>query len=124
MSRKMCTMAIMKNITEAIFVNGFITYHLRSIFPKGSSHFILFCTFSQECVMRKLSSILLIIRINLFIGTAKVSASLGIYGRADTSNIPITPRGRVEFFSKYGYCTMEPHPAENGQKTPFGSFSS
>src|SRR5574341_346175 len=78
-----------------------------------------FRTAFQDFVMRKLSSISAIMAANLFIGIAKLSVEPGTYGLAETSNIPSTALGRVAAFSRYGYCTIEPQPAQNGQKTPF-----
>jgi hypothetical protein len=51
----------------------------------------------------------------LFIGTAKLSVAPGTKGLAETSNIPRTALGRGASFSRKGYCTMEPQPAQKGQ---------
>jgi hypothetical protein len=61
---------------------------------------ILLFTLSHVRVIKKLSFMLPIILMNLFIGTAKVSVSFGTYGRADTSNMPSTARGRTESLSR------------------------
>jgi hypothetical protein len=58
---------------------------------------------------------------NLLMGTEKDRAHSGTYGRAETSNNPITALGRGEFFSRYGYCTIEEQPEPNGAKTPLAS---
>ena len=81
--------------------NGFIYYgktsiKMLSIFQR---YLILFCTLAHDGVIRKLSSILSIIPVNLDIGTENVCTFSGIKGRAETSNMPITPLGRSEFFS-------------------------
>lgn len=57
-------------------------------------------TLAQDGVARKLSSIFSTIRMNLFMGTEKVRTSSGTHGRAETSNMPRTPRGRSEVFSR------------------------
>jgi hypothetical protein len=62
--------------------------------------FIRFLTLLQDWVMRKLSLIFSIMRMNLFIGAAKVSVLPGTNGLAETSNIPKTPLGRPASFSR------------------------
>jgi len=62
-------------------------------------HFILCLTLVQDAVVRKLSPIFSIIITNLFIGTEKLRTSSGMKGRAETSNIPKTPLGRLDLFS-------------------------
>lgn len=84
---------------------------------------ILFCDVFQVSVMRKLSSIFSIIVANLFIGTEKLRTSLGTYGRAKGSNIPMTALGFGESFSRYGYVTMEEQPDPIGADTPSGRDS-
>ncbi len=61
---------------------------------------ILLLTLAHEAVVRKLSSILSIIRWKRIIGMARVRAFKGTHGRAETSNMPRTPRGLLDFFSK------------------------
>ena len=51
-------------------------------------------TLAQEGVTRKLSSMFSTIRTNLFMGAEKARTFPGIHGRAETSNMPRTPRGR------------------------------
>lgn len=52
------------------------------------------CTFLQDSVIRKLSSILPTMRSNSGIGTAKLRMSAGTQGLAETSNIPRTASGQ------------------------------
>ena len=65
--------------------------------------------------MRKLSSMLLIIAANLLIGIAKLNVEPGTKGLAETSNIPRTALGWYASFSRKGYFTTEPQPAQKGQ---------
>jgi len=74
--------------------------------------------------MRKLSSMLLIMAENLFIGMAKLSVEPGTKGLAETSNIPRTALGWDAPISRKGNFTMEPQPAQKGQTTAFRSASS
>ena len=68
--------------------------------------------------MRKLSLILSTIRTYFGQGTANVSTLDGTHGRAETSNIPNTARGSVDFSSFKGKSTIEPHhPAQKGAMT-------
>ena len=52
-------------------------------------------TFFHDGVIRKLSGMFSIMVENFPIGTEKLSVSRGTYGRAETSNIPRTARGRA-----------------------------
>ena len=85
---------------------------------------ILLLTFVQLCVIKKFSSISSTMRMNLFIGTEKLSVFFGTYGRAETLNIPSMPRGWSLLISRYGYRTIEPQPALKGAITASRSTSS
>jgi len=74
-----------------------------------------FRTAFQDFVMRKLSSMLPTMEVNLFIGRAKLNVEPGTKGRAETSNMPRTALGREDSLSMKGYLTMEPQPAQKGQ---------
>ena len=59
-------------------------------------HAIRACTFCQSLAIRKLSSMYPTMRTNFGHGIESVSTSSGTHGRAETSNIPSTARGRSE----------------------------
>jgi len=75
-------------------------YSLVVIVSKAAHHTILFITFPQEDVTRKLVSMFSIIRRNLLMGTENVKTSLWTCGRAETSNNPRTARGCSESLSR------------------------
>jgi hypothetical protein len=54
---------------------------------------ILLCIFPHDPVMRRLSSILLTMVMNLFGGTANETSYLPMNGRAEISNMPMTGFG-------------------------------
>ena len=75
-------------------------------------------------MIRKLSFMLSIMRLNFEKGTAKESTCSGTDGLANTSNMPNTACGSAAFPSNQGYCAIEAQPAPNGAMTALRSRSS
>ena len=95
-----------KSIVQARFINGnkyeksILTVCSMQPMPLTQPFFNLFLILLHDPVIKKLSSILSIIRVNLFMGTENVRNWLGTKGLAETSNIPRTLRGWSTFLSR------------------------